>query len=73
MSLHDWRDTTLGDFVSIQRGHDLTSEERTEGAVPVMSSAGLNGYHDTALAKGPGVVIGRSGASFGRVHYCPVD
>ena len=38
-----------------------------------MGSAGMNGYHDTAKAKGPGVVVGRSGASFGQVHYCPVD
>jgi type I restriction enzyme S subunit len=38
-----------------------------------MGSAGQNGFHDTALAPGPGVVVGRSGASFGRVHYCPID
>jgi type I restriction enzyme, S subunit len=73
MSGDDWQDTTLGEFVAIQRGHDLTSEERTPGKVPVMGSAGQNGYHGTALAKGPGVVIGRSGASFGQVHYSEVD
>jgi type I restriction enzyme S subunit len=38
-----------------------------------MGSAGQNGLHDTALAKGPGVVIGRSGASFGKVHFTPID
>jgi type I restriction enzyme S subunit len=38
-----------------------------------MGSAGENGTHDTAMAKGPGIVIGRSGASFGQVHFCPVD
>jgi type I restriction enzyme S subunit len=38
-----------------------------------MGSAGQNGYHDTALANGPGLVIGRSGASSGQVHYCPFD
>jgi type I restriction enzyme, S subunit len=68
-----WQDTTLGNFVGIQRGHDLTSEERKPGNVPVMGSAGQNGYHDTSLAKGPGVVIGRSGASFGQVHFSEVD
>jgi type I restriction enzyme S subunit len=68
-----WQDTTLGNFVAIQRGHDLTSEERKPGNVPVMGSAGQNGCHDTALAKGPGVVIGRSGASFGQVHFSEVD
>ncbi|OAF17408.1 hypothetical protein AXW67_09490 [Bradyrhizobium neotropicale] len=35
-----------------------------------MGSAGQNGYHDTAIAKGPGVVIGRSGASYGQAHFC---
>ena len=38
-----------------------------------MGSAGQNGFHDIALAKGPGVVIGRSGASFGQVHFCSRD
>ena len=69
----DWRDGTLGDFITLQRGHDLTETQRRVGAVPVMGSAGQNGFHDTAIAKGPGVVIGRSGASFGKVHYSPVD
>src|SRR6266480_2457829 len=69
----EWRDMTLGDFVALQRGHDLTESQRRIGSVPVMGSAGQNGYHDTALAKGPGIVIGRSGASFGQVHYSATD
>jgi type I restriction enzyme, S subunit len=69
----EWRHTTLGKVVSLQRGHDLTEPERRSGTVPVMGSAGENGRHDTAMAKGPGIVIGRSGASFGQVHFCPVD
>jgi type I restriction enzyme, S subunit len=68
-----WREISLGEFVGLQRGHDLTEGERSPGVVPVMGSAGMNGYHDTAKAKGPGVVIGRSGASFGQVHYCLKD
>jgi len=68
-----WKDITLGDFVALQRGHDLTEPERRPGHVPVMGSAGQNGFHDTALAKGPGIVIGRSGASFGQVHFCTTD
>jgi len=38
-----------------------------------MGSAGQNDFHDTALAKGPGIVIGRSGASFGQVHFAKED
>ena len=71
--MSSWTDTTLGDFVALQRGHDLTETERRQGNVPVMGSAGQNGLHDTALAKWPGVVIGRSGASFGKVHFTPID
>jgi len=38
-----------------------------------MGSAGQNGFHDIALAKGPGIVVGRSGASFGHVHFSAID
>jgi type I restriction enzyme, S subunit len=69
----DWDAMKLGNFISLQRGHDLTWRERRKGSVPVMGSAGQNGFHDTALAKGPGVVLGRSGASFGQAHYCEQD
>ncbi len=68
-----WREMKLGEFVTLQRGHDLTESERRIGTVPVMGSAGMNGTHDTAKAKGPGVVVGRSGGSFGQVHYCMKD
>ena len=72
MSL-EWPVRTLGEFVRLQRGHDLTASEQKVVGVPVMGSAGPNGTHNQALTKGPGVVIGRSGASVGRVHYSEVD
>lgn len=69
----EWRDSTLGEFVRLQRGHDLTAVEQQPGSVPVMGSAGQNGTHCEARANGPGVVIGRSGGSIGTVHYSYVD
>jgi type I restriction enzyme S subunit len=69
----DWQNVTLGDFVVLQRGHDLTADERKPGSVPVMGAAGQNGFHDTAIAKAPGIVIGRSGGSFGQVHFSDTD
>jgi type I restriction enzyme, S subunit len=69
----DWREVTLGEFVRLQRGHDLTASEQQPGRFPVMGSAGPNGTHSEFKARGPGVVIGRSGASMGRVHYCATD
>ena len=63
----------LGEFVSLQRGHDLPDERRQPGRVPVLGSFGITGWHNTAKANGPGVTVGRSGASFGVVAYSPVD
>ena len=69
----EWATCTLGDFVRLQRGHDLTASEQRPGSVPVMGSAGPNGTHDESKSTGPGVVVGRSGASMGRVHFSEVD
>lgn len=63
----------LGDFVTLQRGHDLPDERRRPGNVPILGSFGITGWHDEAKASGPGVTLGRSGASFGVVSYSPVD
>jgi type I restriction enzyme S subunit len=65
--------TTLGNLVSLQRGYDLTETQRRPGSVPVVGSAGIHGYHDTSKAKGPGVTLGRSGASFGKVTFIRED
>lgn len=69
----EWPETTLGGFVRLQRGHDLTASEQQPGPYSVMGSAGPNGSHNVPKAKGPGVVVGRSGASMGRVHYSESD
>lgn len=68
-----WTTISLGDFISLQRGHDLTSTERKEGTVPVFGAAGQNGFHNRSITKGPGIVIGRSGGSFGQVHLSKQD
>lgn len=65
--------TTLGELISLQRGYDLPETQRLPGSVPVVGSAGITGYHDTAKAKGPGVTVGRSGASFGKVTFIRED
>lgn len=69
----DWLLRTLGEFIRLQRGHDLPASKQQAGKIPIMGSAGPNGTHNVAIAKGPGVVIGRSGASAGRVHFSNVD
>lgn len=65
--------TTLGDVLELQRGHDLPESMRRPGTVPVIGSAGVTGFHDTARVSGPGVTMGRSGAAFGKVTYVRED
>lgn len=69
----EWRETTFGSFVAIQRGHDLPDQDRRPGSVPILGSFGITGYHDTVKTKGPGVTVGRSGASFGVAAYTDHD
>jgi type I restriction enzyme S subunit len=68
-----WRRIPLGDFVTLQRGHDLPDERRRPGSVPILGSFGITGWHDEARARGPGVTVGRSGASFGVVSFSSCD
>lgn len=56
-----WEVKPLKYAVTFQRGHDLPTEERIEGEVPVITSAGPSAWHDRAMAHGPGIVTGRYG------------
>jgi type I restriction enzyme, S subunit len=47
--------------VTFQRGHDLPTEDRQEGPVPVVTGCGITGWHNVAQARGPGIVTGRYG------------
>ena len=58
----EWRATTLGKIVSLQRGFDLPTGERKRGPYLVIASTGPVGTHDRAMVRGPGVVVGRSGS-----------
>jgi len=60
--------TTIGEQFQLQRGFDITKKDQRKGTVPVVSSGGISSYHDTPMANGPGVVIGRKG-SLGTVHF----
>lgn len=67
----------LDNFFLLKRGHDLPSQDRQAGSIPVISSSGITGFHSEAKAKGPGVVTGRYG-TLGEVfyqegHYWPLN
>ena len=67
-----WVRTTVGEQVTLQRGFDITKEQQRPGRVPVVSSDGVKSFHDTAMARAPGVVIGRKG-TLGNVFYLGDD
>ena len=56
-----WEIGQLQDLLVLQRGFDLPAAERTEGGYPLIAASGPSGTHHIAMAKGPGVVTGRSG------------
>ena len=67
-----WTVAILKRFVVFQRGHDLPSDTRVEGTVPVVSSGGYSGTHNVAIAKAPGIVTGRYG-SLGEFTFVDED
>lgn len=69
----DWQSKTIGDLVTLQRGIDLPSQSRIAGEIPIMGSFGVTGRHSKAACLGPGVTVGRSGASAGTVCYVEGD
>ena len=60
--MNEFKKVSLQDFVTLQRGFDLPSHQRTPGNVPVVASTGISSWHNEAKVKAPGVVIGRSGS-----------
>ena len=64
----EWAETTVGDFSPFHYGKGLPESRRQLGNIPVYGSNGRVGWHNEALVKGPGVIIGRKG-SVGTIHY----
>jgi type I restriction enzyme, S subunit len=63
-----WVICSFGDQITLQRGFDITNAQVRPGNVPIISSSGITGYHDTAMVDPPGVVTGRKG-SLGEAFY----
>jgi type I restriction enzyme S subunit len=63
-----WKEIELSELVKFQRGFDITKGDQNEGNIPVISSSGINSFHDKAKCFGPGVIIGRKG-TLGSVHF----
>lgn len=54
--------------MTLQRGYDLPTKDRRNGEIPVISSSGISGYHDTHKCHGENVITGRYG-TIGEVFY----
>lgn len=67
--MSEWKEISLGELVTFQRGHDLPQIEFIEGPYLVAGSNGPIGYHNKFTTKGPGLTLGRSGNSIGVAHY----
>lgn len=67
-----WRPSIWGDEISLEYGKALRGYESARGSVQVFGSNGPIGWTDKALAKGPGVILGRKGAYRG-VQYSEDD
>jgi len=68
----EWKELTLGEVLTLQRGFDLPSQNRKPGKVPIVSSSGITDYHSEVGVAGPGVVTGRYG-TIGQVFLIKED
>jgi type I restriction enzyme, S subunit len=67
-----WKEIIFNDFSKLQRGHDLPLSKIEKGNFPVVTSAGVNGYHNEFKANGPCLTTGRSG-SVGNINFIEVE
>ena len=67
-----WLSGTIGDLVALQRGYDLPESAREPGAIPLWISWPERVPFEARVA-GPGVTLGRSGGSIGKVTFVPDD
>jgi type I restriction enzyme S subunit len=64
----NWQIIRIKFVLRLSRGVDLSNDNFKEGNTPIYGSNGIIGYHNKAISKGPGVIVGRSG-SVGEVNY----
>ncbi len=69
----EWEYNRLKFLFTLHRGYDLANDLFASGGrVPVYGSGGFMGYHNIVKAKGPNIIIGRSGST-GKLHFITQD
>ena len=74
----DWNVKRLGELLELAYGKALKADNRKhDGGIPVYGSNGQIGWHDKALVRGPGIVVGRKGnpgtISWVASDFFPID
>ena len=67
-----WSKVSLGQSVVLNYGKALRADQRIDGPYPVFGSSGIVGAHETAMVKGPAIILGRKG-NVGSVFWSPKD
>ena len=63
---------SLKEICEFKYGKSLPSEKRISGKIKVYGSNGVVGSHETALTKGPTIIVGRKG-SYGEINFSDVS
>lgn len=67
-----WEVKSIGDIIELAYGKALGKEIRQDGNIPVYGSGGITGFHNEALVKAPGIIVGRKG-TVGSVYWASND
>lgn len=67
-----WIEVRFDKFCNLRRGFDLPLSKIKQGQFPVITSSGINGYHNEYKSKGPCLITGRSG-NVGTVFFLEVE
>ncbi|EAA7021787.1 restriction endonuclease subunit S [Salmonella enterica subsp. enterica] len=72
-----WNSCKLSEFIKLEYGKPLKSENRTGSGYPVFGSSGIVGFHNDYLVEGPGIIVGRKGTvgkvNFSFENFYPID
>jgi very-short-patch-repair endonuclease/restriction endonuclease S subunit len=72
-----WKVAPIGDICEFAYGKALKEDIRQPGLVPVYGSNGQVGWHNEALVKGPGIIVGRKGnpgvVTWSPTEFYPID
>ncbi len=66
----EWHETNWGSIATLEYGCAIRSYETAQGSFRVFGTNGPIGWHNEALCKCAGVIVGRKGA-YRCVHYSP--